>query len=393
MVFSIVVKVKDLFNGEILPDMSKVDKGVKFYNIVFRSEHRELIKVAFDKNYDSITVDFVEANESVASSYIVESMEATYTHLTDLDPEIFIYLYKVYVSTEVDSGVVRVGYTRRIGPYGGQDKHVAVLDVRNPTKFVGPAKKAFMARVDPEKYPPYEPMDSMRVSSVNPLSPRWYTQKAFYGSSHVTGSNELQFIDYKDIIVNFLKPHGCHEFESAKEMMIMFTSILHNGIVYKSDYRFDLPTSVDDFGDASIETSVWGDCEDMAHFYMRTIRLMLNIYPWFCSPDSNLHKYCSFFKNNYTPLVMICRIEVHGKLEYHSTLIMLPTEESGKKPFSLEVTAPNKSYDLTDEDDRKKYNDWHVSHYFLIDAQHVCRIDGPIENYTLEKFQKEALNY
>jgi len=393
MVFSLVVKVKELFNGKILPDISVIDKGVKFYNIVFRSKNRDLIKIAFDKHFDSIRADFVEAGEMVSSDFMLDSNRATYSQLTSLDHEIQIYIYKLYVSTDVYNGTVLVGYSRRIGPYGTQDEHVATVDAKNPTKVAGIAMKAIMTRVDPKKYPKYEPIESLRVSALNPISPLWYTQKSFYGTSHVTGSNSLQFIDYKDIIKNFLNPHGCEHFESLKDMMIMFAKIMHRGIVYKADYRFDLPTTVDDFGDASIETSTWGDCEDMAHFYMRIIRLLIDIYPWFCSAGSRIHEYCTTLRNHFTPVISICRIVVHGKKEYHSTMIMLPSTASGKKPFSLEVTAPEKSYDLTVQEDLAAYNEWHLKHYFLVDANHVCRLEGKIEDYTLEKFQKNAINY
>lgn len=393
MVFTVILKVKDLFDGKILPDMGVEDKGVKFYNVVFRSENRDLIKLAFDKNDDSVEGTFVEKEEEVSKSLLNDSMKATYAKLDQYDPEIHVYLYKVYVDKDIARGTTLVGYTRRIGPHSEQDIPVLYIDVMNPTKIDGDAKKAFLVRVLQEKQKRYEPIGVLHTSNVNPLSPRWYTQKPFYGQSHVTGSNELQFFDYKDIIKNFYHPHECDSFSSIKELLKTFAIILHRGIVYKSDYKFNAPNSVDDYGDASIEMSTWGDCEDVAHFYMRTIRILCNTFKYNCDVESSMYKYCSKLKKYYTPMVMICRIEVHGQLEYHSTLMLIPTKESGLKPISLEVTAPEKTYDLGIESDLKEYNDWHVQHYFFVDSQHVCRIDKNVEEYTLDLFKDQCFNY
>lgn len=393
MVFTIVLKVKDLFNGKVLPDIGVEDKGVAFYNAVFRSDDRDLVKLSFNKKIDTVEANFIEPAEEVPSSFLKESMKATYAKLDMHDKEIYIYVYKIYVATPIESGNTFVGYCRRMGPHSEQDVPIASVDAINPTRFDGDAKEAIITRVDPTKYKSYEALDCLRTSPMNPLSPRWFTQKAFYGSSHVTGSNALQFIDYKDIIKNFFGPHKCSKFLTVVELVKTFATILHRGIVYKSDYRFELPNTLDDFGDASIETSTWGDCEDMAHFYMRTLRLLCDMYPYCCEKGSAMYELCTDFKKHYTPFVMICRIEVHGRLEYHSTVMILPTEGSGLKPISLEVTSPDKTYDLSIAEDLKEYKDWHISHYFLVDAQHVARMEGEIEDYTLEKFTKDCFNY
>ena len=140
-----------------------------------------------------------------------------------------------------------------------------------------------------------------------------------------------------------------------------------------SDKNFANPKINDDFGDALIELTSKGDCEDFGHFYMRTIRMLTNIYKYML-PDSNtdLYKKCQVLENEYVAFNYICKVEINNQEQYHSTMLIVPREQKEDCPvISFEVTHPDKSYSLPNEE----FNTWHKKHYFILDSIYIHRLN------------------
>ena len=171
--------------------------------------------------------------------------------------------------------------------------------------------------------------------------------------------------------------------------------MISKDLIYKNDYDFNDPTHIGDYGDNKAEMSMYVDCEDFNGFYMRNMRLLCSFYQYMCPKDSSVYKHCTTLAKHFTPLALICQILVQGHKEFHSTLLLIPTEESKLKTISFEVTSPDKSLDLSIKEDLDCYNKWHINHYFLVDSEFIYRVPPQmkIENLNLKIIENESFNY
>jgi hypothetical protein len=379
--------VKKLFDGKILPDYSVKDKGVLFYNLVISQGGHQLIKLAFDKFLEKLMVDLFNPSVEIPTEFIDKSMEGTCARLINEVDDVNFHVYKIYVTDDY-----KMGYVRKFGPHSLQNIPIDSFNPKTPSKHE--LKKSINITFGKAIQKKFSPKPTLSLNGV--LSPSWCTQKRFYGDCHITTSNELQFWDLKEIYADFFQIHKNDNFEKLTDVLKLFGKIISKDIIYKNDYKFENPVDIGDFGDSKPEMSGWGDCEDLACFFMRTFRLLCAVYKWGCLPDSSLSKNIEILVNCYTPLVSICRIFVCGRSEYHSTLLFIPTTESGLKTLSFEVTSPDKTLDLAVKEELDDYNSWHTNHYFLVDSVFITRLSDTrtkIEDLTIEIVKEHAFNY
>jgi hypothetical protein len=215
----------------------------------------------------------------------------------------------------------------------------------------------------------------------------WLTQKKFYGTTNVTMSNAI----HKENLtraVRMLKKNV--KFDTLLSVLIEFGNALVVGrIRYAHDQAFAEKGISGDAGDALIELTSRGDCEDFGHFYMRVFRMLASIYKFVIPDTCDLYKKCKILEEQYIPYNMICRVFVKGRKDFHSTLLIVP-RTNANPVISFEVTDPLKSYTLPN----KEYNLWHVNHYFLLDNLGIHRLNrttgegpksGPVDQLTVNK--------
>lgn len=391
MLIQFDIKVSELFNGTVLP--SNPEDGLVLCDLVVRQGNHDLVKLPISKDVKSRKIYLYDKKKEIPSEMALKSSMGVVTRMVDETTPIKIYAYKLY-----NHDMKHMGYTRRMGPKSEQDVPIDVIEPTHPSKQ-HKLKQIIVKQVsDNDNSKPYKPVERVRIGGF--ASPYWLTQKAFYGTCHVTSCNALQYIDYKELFLDFFHEtsHVTDQFQylSPKDVLIDFGTRLARQVKYRSDYRFEKPKVMDDFGDASLEISYYGDCEDMAHYYMRNIRMLMKTFQYgIMDKSAILYKSCEELSKVYTPLVYICRILVRGRKEYHSTMLLLPTAESGLKPISFEVTSPSKTLDLGLKDDLEDFHKWHVNSYFLLDNEFLMRLEDrkDIENLTIEEFKDKCMNY
>lgn len=389
MLIQLDIMVSDLFNGNILP-RDKED-GLVLCDLVVRQGSHDMVKLPISRGISLRTIYLYDTKTEIPSEMVFKSSMGVVTRLVDDTTKIEIYAYKLY-----NHDMKHMGYTRRIGPHSEQDIPIDVIDPANPSK--NHKLRQIVVKHVPGNAKPYKPQKKVRTLGIG--SAVWLTQKPFYGSCHVTSCNALQFIDYKELFLDFL--HGAShatdqsKYNSPTNVLIAFGKQLEQQVKYRSDYTFNKPKVVDDFGDASLEISYYGDCEDMAHYYMRNIRMLMKSFQYgLTDKSSSIYKACEKLAEDYIPYVYICRIIVNGRKEYHSTMLLLPTAKSGEKPISFEVTSPRKTLDLGNYEDLEDFKKWHINSYFLLDNEFIMRLEDrkDIETLTIEEFKDKCMNY
>lgn len=227
----------------------------------------------------------------------------------------------------------------------------------------------------------------VRFTNVAPMSPlkdvplyerrggrRWLTQREFYGTTAVTSSNPIHRDNLERAIHGFLQRYKSKTFDSVLAMLIEYGIVMKMGRVkYKNDTEFANSGVRGDSGDALVELTTQGDCEDFGHFYMRTIRMLTNIFPFILTDtESDLYKKCLTVRDQYVAFNYICRVLVNGNQEFHSTMLIVPNKTHVDTPvLSYEVTDPTKSYALPD----KEFDKWHSESYFMLDANFIHRLN------------------
>ena len=407
-----------------------MDSGVIFYDLVVSHGSRQLIKYQFNKDHiPSTPVELVLFRHDVVipTEYLHKSSRGTYSHLIDVEDNIHIHVNKVINRDD------HFGYVRRFGehseqdvpictitPGGVKDRDIGGLSVRVPSSTTDTTYEPLEeVKVRIEQEEGGYGVDGLGVLNafgvkapphVKGKNMRWLTTRGFFGSCHVTSSDELQLWDVRDIILLFFNNHAKTEFRDVKHLLITIGETFFKTItVYKDDVRFNDPNVPQDAGDAKLELSGAGDCEDMTHFYMRVFRLIMSVFRFWCKGNgSSLFTHCAHLAERYVPMCYVCRVkEKDGTLDYHCTMLLVPYT-SEHKPISFEVTDPNASYDLSIKEDRDMFTSWHIESFFLLDAEHIFRIqdptnyvDGKMEDngtsvvldISIDKIKGKAFNY
>ncbi|GBG29789.1 Hypothetical Protein FCC1311_060092 [Hondaea fermentalgiana] len=116
-------------------------------------------------------------------------------------------------------------------------------------------------------------------------------------------------------------------------------------IKYESDVEFMHPDRPTDLGDAAVEFTGTGDCEDMAHFSIRMLTQFVDTAQLQLRRRNDPH--AKFLRaaadtigQTYRPMVQICKIENReGNEEYHSTVLLIALKD-GFDAIGFEPTNP-----------------------------------------------------
>lgn len=379
MPLKVVVSFSKLFDGVILPISMHADKGVVGYDLVVRQNATDLVKVPFTSESPPISLLLFKRDEVVPSRFIMHSNKPVVARLNE--GEVCIYVYKIMFN-----GNDTVGYIRLIGDHSAtQDKPILSFS----TQF---ENQRWVSIEDiPSEGGRYKPVTSIGIRKGVMTSPKWFTQGGFYGSSHVSSNNAIQMLDLEDIFVKYRK-RCARNTKSLVDLVVEFGEIVKEGLIYKEDYTFSSPSNPDDAGDSQLEISKFGDCEDFAHFYMRTIRLMMWTYGLVFTENSPMYKLWEEFARNYIPMVYIGKVKIKGQVDYHSTMLLIPVD--GTHPtISFEVTNPKRSIVLDSVERVEEFYKWHIESYFLVDNYFLYQIDSPIEKITGELLSSKCINY
>jgi hypothetical protein len=149
-----------------------------------------------------------------------------------------------------------------------------------------------------------------------------------------------------------------------------FGKVVSKNIKYVNDFAFYDSKKSTDHGDASVEMTGLGDCEDMALFFSRVWRLFLRVYKYMAPVQSQIYKFGKQLEE-YKPYVYICYVKLSSSPRpiFHSTMMLVGPTDS--PPISFEVTNPSKSMPVN-----KEFFQWHVESFFLLDANFICRISS-----------------
>lgn len=372
-----------LFDGHTLPISTAKDPNVLFYDVVLRQNNVDLIKLPITKSSSLTNFLIYDTDEKIPRELITHSNKPIVCRANN-SSKIQVYIYKV-----VDVSTDTVGYIRRISEQSKtQDEATLSFDPKCKNSYIN---KGFVVHYNDDKIEPFERIISARISIDNRHSPCWFTQREFYGTSHTSCNNDIQRYDLEDIIKVYGKINKTYS--SMLDMVVEFGETIRHGLVYKGDTSFSSPWVNSDYGDAMIESSKFGDCEDFAHFFMRMFRLAMWTYGVVFKSNTDMHKMWAEFSSNYVPLVYICKVLINGHSEYHSTLLLVP-QDSSHPTISFEVTNPKKSIILDSEENIKEFYRWHTNSYFLVDNFFIYRVAGdPIEGITIENIKDKVENY
>lgn len=387
----IKVDVRSLFNGKILPGFTSSDPGVLGYDMVVRQGCSDLVKIPFTKMSNNFDLALFGPNDAILPKMFKFSNRYNVARYDDDREVLNVFIYKI----RRDKKTNVVGYERRIGKKSDpQDVPVYIIHPRYPAQAT--AHVAFEATALASKGV-YKPMEFVKLYKSVPSSPIWYTQASFYGSCHFSGNNGIQMLDLDAILRDYYL-NANKTPKTILEMLIDFAEIVSEDlrITYRNDFDFSSPKIQNDYGDSQLELTRFGDCEDFAHFYMRIFRLMMWVYGLNYSPSEKLFKMWEKFAENYVPMVHICKVEIshegYKHKEYHSTMLMIPMDES-MPVISFEVTNPKKSAELSTTAAIEEFNQWHLENYFLVDNYFIARIEGPVHKLTVENLIPKVRNY
>jgi hypothetical protein len=391
----------DRLLGVVVPTRTKVEPGVLFYDMVLSQNGIPIVKFPFGTDgkltaaIGSATekkLTLYEYDSAIPNAEIYGSCDSTVGRfIEDRTVPLHFNVYKVfYVPPGRDKQVSKMGYRSRIGHNSVQDVPVFTLDVRDP----GQGTEAFRVVVG-RAGQTREPIEELPIFD---LGPHWETQRPLFGTCHYASSNELQFLDLRDIVQKFVEPHRQTLFEDGHHLLKTFLDCMGGAFVFESDAHFEDPTLPNDAGDTKLELSGAGDCEDFTHFYMRTIRLLLSTFSWLVAESTSIHVQCTTLLKHYIPFAHVCLVHNSKKRvdEYHCTMLLVPKRAAGGyMTKSLEVTDPLRlSFDTANLTQRLDFHALHVASYFLVDSLFLLEIKNhAIDDLTVKSVLGEFINY
>ena len=382
MPLQINLDVHKMFDGKLLPvSRDKEHDGVLFYNVVVRQKCRDILRVPFVLETKRILgLHFYKPNVSIPNKFV-----GMFNHvrlISDDDPLEF-HIYKFSRRGR------ELGMERMIGSYStSQDDVVYTIDL----KTTQPISNSFLSGswAPASKKDIFKFINCLDIYADHPSSsPIWRTQRDFYSRMHDSMNMELQRLNCEKT-VKFLEDNK--SFDSLLDFVVQWGKTMKPCKYVPDTLWFDKHNS-DDKGDAAIESTKAGDCEDFAHYYCRMFYLL--IYLADCVPNINrpTKQYCNLLKN-YLPFVYICRIkQQNGSYDYHSTMLIIPRQRLPSNPVI--------SFEVTNNDDHfiikkgSKFFEWHVEHYFLVDRYHIARFEknDDLTKLNIDELYTRFFNY
>lgn len=343
-------KTRALFDGRTLPVFTELGAHEEFYELKIVQEGRVLARAPFSKDTSSpIEIHLFGEQDVIDPAY------CTCAHVARVRARVRIqvHLYKIRWSPTIK----RYQFIRRITDATSARQDEPIYDgcvAHTPSPL-------FTVRAHAQRTT-FVPKDMMDIEGG---SLRWCTQRNFYSTSHVTQSDGAH-LENLVLMREFLHTHKhTHLLPFVQEYG---THMTYNRIEYTHDEGFARPMEEADAGDALVEQTHVGDCEDFAHFYMRVFRTLALAGPLIKRGDALLE----ILRKAYVPFVYICQVRIYSGLEYHSTLMLVPRARA-HAPLSFEVTNPAKSYLVRAP--TSEFFKWHTKSFLLVDAHFIANIE------------------
>lgn len=375
-----IVFDRRLFNDRYLPRNDDEDT-LLFYEFVVRGEGRALLRIPFRHDTDSWKVEIYTGGGTPPRNRAPLSM-APHVLATGNSPLTF-HVYKI---VQGSNNKDHIGFVRQITEGSSDEQDVPVwVEGEPPPPFI-------TALTRHEAVPALPPVTDIPLKeTIFGGSQYWMTQRAFYRSSHTTSDDMVHRENIEVFVRQFVKKYTGRTFDTLCNMLVQIgRTLVKNRVRYTPDTVFAQSGAVPgDSGDALVELTTTGDCEDFGHMYMRVFRMIAATYKYLIpDKESDIYAKCKLLAEEYVPYTYICQVSIGGRLEFHSTMLILP--QTPKHPvISFEVTNPDKSYTLPS----KEFDDWHKQSYFLVDNYFLYRIQARIDSLTVQDVTKDCIRY
>jgi hypothetical protein len=385
--FKLRINIKKIANGVDIP--KEVEGGLYFYELVVTEKDylHPITRIPFHPDVDDdITLELWESNiEIPPHGAIGGSMGGTVVRFNEYPLEFHFYKVMGDESEELyDERLERIGYKRHIQEGTSSTQDVASFSIRGgkdkPPRSINYIME--FTREPSDRFNYLKIIDEAVLDRNEWGSPKWLTQRNFYGSTGVTVSNFVHRENLEVAIKHFLQRYKTKTFNTICDMLVEFGKVMRVGrIRYESDKAFAESGVPTDAGDALVEITTKGDCEDFGHFYMRNIRMLCRIYKYLLDDTCDLYYKCKTVADEYVAFNYICRVQLSHGLEFHSTMLLVPFTNANPV-ISFEVTDTDKSYTLPS----KEFEKWHTDSYFILEQICIHRLNrkgGPREQNSV----------
>lgn len=215
------------------------------------------------------------------------------------------------------------------------------------------------------------------TSRIIGKSDYWLTHRLFYNSCMY---NSFAFQD-RSMIERLAVMIRTYQFTNE---LIPFCKIFHHeimgNVIYTSDRSWLNSKTLTDHTDIMCDLTGAGDCEDLAHMFMRSFNVLFTTFPFLVkrSEVKRTDYYYSVIERlrcHYVPFVYICTIALpddDGRLieQFHSTMLLISrSANSGNTPISFEVTN-GEMVSYVDE----SFYEWHTKSHFLIKPGSIYKV-------------------
>jgi len=352
-------------------------KNVLFFEFVIKCNGNVILRIPFGKQKRH-HIELYGHDDKINNNRILQSMSPSVARV-DTNAPITCHFNKVI---EVNDNI---GIITNIMEQTSSTQDITVFEIPN-TRFP-PFITEFTVF---DKIPKLNQIHELKLIENKLNSKYWLTQRNFYSSSHTTNDQYCHKQNLHLLIHEFYRKFEHYENMTLLSMLVELGNVMtKDRLIYHCDTPFTKGGKYTDTGNASIETSTTGDCEDFGHFYMRIFRLMASTYHLVLNnKSSKLYKLCHEFASFYTPMLFICQINQGGGLEFHCTMMIMSSNIDKYPNISFEVTNPSISTLLPS----RKFYSWHKDQYFLVDNYFIARCHDVTLDY-IDIHSLEFFNY
>lgn len=361
MYWQVRVEFMKFFDGSILAsDHAEAEQArYHFYEMQLSQCGECILRKAFTRETAGTLFTVLGHNSDIQEADVVmNSARQVVGRLRDDENDVYMHVYAVLKL----EGHGRVGYQHRISE-NSNSQDASVACVISFGREQGLMHKAIKVSKFPSRKITFP--ESIEFSQKR----FWPTERNFYGSCHYDTSSLLRSANLSKIyafLIDLKRTDYCGT--SSLVLCQKFVKVVMRGINYNSDVDMSNPTEGVERGDASVECTGSGDCEDYAHYLMRMLRTLFDCwdkFPGLVMPGTCLYDSMMELASGYVPLVYICSIKMHNRAPMaHSTLILLRKNKS-LESISLEVTNPSVSMTMAN---KKSFDELHIMSYILLDA-------------------------
>lgn len=384
MFFEIKVNFSAFFDSVTLPKKSDKDPFAIFYTIVFKQNNKVILRKNFDKNTPNTTFYIFFPMTRMSKVYLKKSTDQVVGRLRNQKDPIFVHVYKILRDGNI------IGIIRNISQQSSrQDMPMYRIDLDKPKSTTKITVRKYSNQQDFPEVP------TLKIYEKSFKSPTWFTQRNFYSTCHYDLTMEAQEKNLTKIVNYLIGASKKKTFDNALDFILHFGAAITKRIHYMSDTEMGNIDVNNDRGDAKVEFTHYGDCEDFAHYFMRMFRLLMDVYDKVnINKKSSVYRWIKYMHLNYVPLIYICRVKLKGVLQYHATLLFIRKHE-GVKNISFEVTdQKDKEFSMVVYGVNSTFYTWHVESYFLLDGNFISRINHKeIHSLTFDEILDASFNY